>query len=187
MCSAFDEALQNPLYDPLLLIPMFILDFLYIEPFDEGTGQMSRLLTALLLYRAGYFVGKYISIEQKIENSLETYKKVLKECCSGWYQAANDYTPFVQYILEIILDAYRDFAEKIQPRHIERVSKSERIRTIIRETSGQITKSEIMAKCPDISQITVQRALNAMLKKEEIIKISGGRYTSYTWNREKES
>ena len=62
ICEAFDEILSGSDADPLLIIPMFILDFLCIHPFNDGNGRMSRLLTLLLLYRAGYIVGKYISI-----------------------------------------------------------------------------------------------------------------------------
>ncbi len=184
MSSTFEDALQDPMYDPLLLIPMFILDFLCIHPFNDGNGRMSRLLTLLLLYREGYNVGKYISIDKKLETSSDTYYSVLQNSSSGWHDNTNDYTPFVRYLLEIILESYQEFFSIIQAISNAGRSKPDRIRTIIRETSSQITKSEIMKKCPDISQITVQRALNDMIKSGEILKIGGGRYTSYQWNQE---
>ena len=52
---------------------------------------------------------------------------------------------------------------------------------------GKITKNQIMEKCPDISETTIQRTLSDLLKNNEIIKLSGGRYTSYIWNREEEN
>ena len=186
LCTAFDEALATTEADPLLLIPMFILDFLCIHPFNDGNGRMSRLLTLLLLYRAGYIVGKYISIEKMIEQTKETYYEALQNSSAYWHEDNNDYIPFVQYTLGVIVAAYREFSSRVKLIATSNMSKPERIREIIKETLGKITKTEIMEKCPDISQITVQRALNELLKNGEILKIGGGRYTAYTWNHEKE-
>ena len=184
-CKAYDEAVQSGA-DPLLLIPMFILDFLCIHPFNDGNGRMSRLLTLLLLYRSGYIVGKYISIEKLISDTKETYYEALQASSYNWHQGTNDYAPFVTYMLGILVAAYRDFESRIELLTTKGLSKPDRVREIIKNHLGKITKSEIMAQCPDISQITVQRALADLLKSGEIIKLSGGRYTSYTWNRERE-
>ena len=184
-CKAYDEAVQSGA-DPLLVIPMFILDFLCIHPFNDGNGRMSRLLTLLLLYRSGYIVGKHISIEKVIDQSKETYYETLQQSSAGWHENQNDYTPFVRYMLGVIVAAYRDFSSRVQVLVTSGMSKPDRIREVIKGTLGKITKAEIMEKCPDISQITVQRTLIELQKKGEIIKLGGGRYTSYTWNRERE-
>ena len=184
-CKAYDEAVQSGA-DPLLVIPMFILDFLCIHPFNDGNGRMSRLLTLLLLYRSGYIVGKYISVEKVIEQNKETYYETLQQSSAGWHENQNDYTPFVRYMLGVIVAAYRDFSSRVQVLVTSGMSKPDRIREVIKGTLGKITKAEIMEKCPDISQITVQRTLIELQKKGEIIKLGGGRYTSYTWNRERE-
>ena len=182
-CKAYDDALQEGA-DPLLIIPMFILDFLCIHPFNDGNGRMSRLLTLLLLYRSGYIVGKYISIEKMIEQSKETYYETLQQSSAGWHENENDYAPFVRYLLGVIVAAYRDFSSRVQLLTTSGLSKPERVREVIKGTLGKITKSEIMERCPDISQVTVQRALNDLQKSGQIIKLSGGRYTAYIWNRE---
>ena len=186
LCTAFDSAIKDPECDPLLLIPMFILDFLCIHPFADGNGRMSRLCTLLLLYRAGYTVGKYISLEKLIADSKETYYEALAESSQDWHEGTNNYAPFVRYLLGIIVAAYRAFDDRLKLLKNSGNSKSARIRELIRAHIGIITKSEIMAQCPDISQVTVQRALAELLERGEIIKIGGGRYTSYTWNREAE-
>ncbi len=186
LCTALQEASTDFELDPLLLMPMFILDFLCIHPFNDGNGRMSRLLTLLLLYRFGYFVGKYISIERLIADSKETYYEVLQESSAGWHEGTNDYLPFVRYMLGVVIAAYREFASRVDILITRGLSKPDRVREIIRSTTGRITKTQIMRQCPDISQKTVERALADMLKNGEIIKISGGRYTSYTWNWEKE-
>lgn len=186
LCDAFDDAIARNEADPLLIIPMFILDFLCIHPFNDGNGRMSRLLTLLLLYRAGYIVGKYISIEKVIETTKDTYYETLQSSSQGWHEEENDYAHFVRYMLGVILSAYRDFSSRIRVLTTSGMSKPDRIREIIKNTLGKITKTEIMQKCPDISQVTVQRTLNDLIKNGDIIKIGGGRYTSYIWNREKE-
>ena len=186
LCSALQEALKDPEMDPLLLMPMFILDFLCIHPFIDGNGRMSRLLTLLLLYRSGYFVGKYISLERLIADSKETYYEVLQDSSTGWHEGTNDYLPFVRYMLGIVIAAYREFVSRVDVLITRGLSKPERVREIIRSTTGKITKTQIMKQCPDISQKTVERALKELMDNGEIIKIGGGRYTSYTWNWEKE-
>ena len=187
ICEAFDEMISESAADPLLIIPMFILDFLCIHPFNDGNGRMSRLLTLLLLYRAGYIVGKYISIEKMIEQTKETYYEALQNSSANWHEDKNDYLPFVQYTLGIVTAAYREFSSKAKLVATSNMSKPERIREIIKETLGKITKTEIMEKYPDISQVTVQRTLNDLVTSGEILKIGGGRYTAYMWNHNKEN
>ncbi len=182
LCRALDEACADPEIDPLIIIPMFILDYLCIHPFSDGNGRMSRLLTLLLLYRSGYIVGKYISIEKAIEQTKETYYEALEDSSYGWHENENDYGHFVRYMLGIVLGAYREFKDRVQIVVESGSSKTERVRDVIKNTIGKITKSEILKECPDISDITVQRALADLLKNGEITKIGGGRYTSYIWN-----
>ena len=186
LCTAYGDAVNSGDLDTLLLIPMFVLDFLCIHPFNDGNGRMSRLLTLLLLYRAGYIVGKYISVEKLIEQSKETYYEALQQSSVGWHEGQNDYAPFVRYMLGVIVAAYRDFSERVHVLAASGMSKPERIRELIRSTLGKITKAQIIEQCPDISGITIQRTLSELQKSGEIIKLSGGRYTAYTWNRERE-
>lgn len=185
LCQAYNDLCKNGQYDPLLMIPVFILDFLCIHPFNDGNGRMSRLLTLLLLYRAGYNVGKYVSIERLIERTKGAYYDDLQDSSNGWHEEENDYIPFVTYLLGVILAAYREFSDRVKTVN-ENTRKPNRVRDIIKGHLGKITKTEIKAQCPDISQTTIQRALNDLVKSGEIIKIGGGRYTSYTWNREVE-
>lgn len=185
LCRAYNDLCSSGRYDPLLMIPVFVLDFLCIHPFNDGNGRMSRLLTLLLLYRAGYNVGKYISIERLIEGTKGSYYDELQESSAHWHEEENNYIPFVTYQLGVILAAYRELADRVRAVR-ENTKKPGRIRELVKNHLGCITKAEIMQQCPDISQITVQRALNDLVKSGEVLKIGGGRYTSYTWNRERE-
>ena len=184
LCEAYNDALQEGI-DPLLLMPMFILDFLCIHPFDDGNGRMSRLLTLLLLYKSGYIVGKYISIEKLIERTKETYYEVLQASSYGWHENENNYEFFVEYYLGVIVAAYKDFSTRVQTLIETGMSKPDRIREVIKKHIGKITKGEILEICPDISATTVQRTLADLVKSNEIIKLSSGRYASYIWNEEK--
>ena len=182
LCKQFREAKNE--VDPLVLNMMFVLDFLCIHPFNDGNGRMSRLLTLLLLYQSGFIVGKYISIEKIIEKSKETYYEVLQDSSINWHENENNYKPFVNYMLGVIINAYKEFEDRVQLLTNPNLSKADRIREIIKKHIGTITKSELMEMNPDISDTTIQRALADLLKRDEIEKIGGGRYTKYVWKVE---
>lgn len=186
LCDAYERAINEQKADPLLIIPVFILDFLCIHPFNDGNGRMSRLLTLLLLYKAGYIVGKYISLEKIIEKTKDTYYDALQESSYNWHEETNDYKPFVEYTLGIVLNAYREFSERVNVLITKDLSKPDRIREVIKSKVGKITKKEIIQACPDISKTTIERTLVSLQNSNEIIKLGGGRYTSYVWNREDE-
>jgi len=183
LCNTFNDAINDLDMDPLLLLPIFILDFLCIHPFNDGNGRMSRLLTLLILYRSGYIVGKYISLEKLIAESKESYYDALQDSDAGWHEGTNDYLPFARYMLGVIIAAYKDFADRVEILITKGLSKPERVREILRNSIRKLTKAEIMAQCPDIGERTVERALASLQESGEIIKIGGGRYTSYIWNR----
>ena len=179
LCTRFLEAWEANKMDKLVLIPMFILDFLCIHPFNDGNGRMSRLLTLLLFYKAGYIVGKYVSMEMLIEKTKETYYEALQASSTGWHENKNAYEPFVKYYLGIILKAYNEFESRVEHLKYRTLSKPERIKVIIDNKVGKITKKEIMDQCPDISKITVERTLADLVKSEYIAKVGAGRSTGY--------
>ena len=182
LCVAYKEAKNEA--DPLILMSMFILDFLCIHPFNDGNGRMSRLLTLLLLYQSGFIVGKYVSIEKIIEESKETYYEVLQDSSISWHENENDYKSFVNYMLGVVVNAYKEFETRVKLVTNPNLSKADRIREIIKNHIGTITKAELIKMNPDISDTTIQRTLAGLLKNNEIKKIGGGRYTKYVWNVE---
>lgn len=186
LCAAYNEAINRSEADALLIIPLFIIDFLCIHPFNDGNGRMSRLLTLLLLYQNDYIVGKYISLEKLIERTKDRYYDVLQESSQGWIEDENNYEPFVKYILGVIVAAYREFFDRAQIIEEKKVPKPDRIEELIKNHLGTITKTEIVEATPGISTTTVQRTLTDLVKAEKIIKIGNGRYTKYKWNWDKE-
>ena len=184
MCDSFRKVFENKNINRLLIIPMFILDFLCIHPFNDGNGRMSRLLTLLLLYQSGYLVGKYISIEMLIEKTKDTYYEALQASSVGWHNNSNDYTQFVKYYLAVVLKAYREFDKRMKYVVGQKLSKSERIKKLIFETNMPISKKQIMDFYPDISKVTVERTLIQLVKDGTIQKIGAGRNTKYVLSQE---
>ena len=140
---------------------------------------MSRLLTVLLYYKAGYIVGKYISIEMLIEKTKETYYESLQVSSTGWHECENTYEPFVKYYLGILLKAYYEFENRVEHLKYRKLSKPERIKSVIDHKVGKITKKEIMDLCPDISKVTVERTLTELVKTGYIAKVGAGPTTGY--------
>ncbi len=179
LCTRFPEAWEADRIDKLVLIPMFILDFLCIHPFNDGNGRMSRLLTLLLFYKAGYIVGKYVSMEMLIEKTKETYYEALQASSTGWHEGENSYEPFVKYYLGIMLKAYNEFESRVEHLKHRSLSKPDRIKAVIDNKVGKITKKEIMEFCPDISKVTVERTLTDLVKSGYIAKVGAGPSTGY--------
>ncbi len=179
LCTAYREALNAGTYDPLILTCMFIFDFTCVHPFNDGNGRISRLLTLLALYRAGYLVGKYVSIERAIEDSKTSYYETLKASSVGWDKNSNDYEPFARYLLGVILGACRDFEKRVAGMNSVGTSKADRVEAVFAQRLGKICKSDILEECPDISETTVERVLHDLLDKGVIQKVGAGPATGY--------
>lgn len=179
LCDEFNKAIDRAEYDPLLLIPMFILDFLCIHPFNDGNGRMSRLLTLLLLYRSGYIVGKYVSMEMLIEKTKETYYEALQNSSIEWHNTQSDYTSFVRYYLGVLLKGYNEFQDRIEHLKYRKLSKADRVKAVFEKKLGIVKKSDIATLCPDISETTIERTLKELLEAGYIEKIGRGRATGY--------
>lgn len=178
ICEQFNLALDNNAVDALILIPLFVRDFLCIHPFNDGNGRMSRLLTILLLYKCGYRVGKYISIESKIEKTKDAYYSALANSSDGWHEDDNDGKAFIKYTLGIILSAYRDLESRIELLG-EKKKFPETVKKAIDSTIGKFTKQDIMDKCPNISDKTIINVLTNLVKDGYLERRGAGRATYY--------
>ena len=183
LCVFYENAAKQGI-DPLIAIPIIILDFLSIHPFNSGSGMISRLLTTLLLYKEGYTVGKYISIDRIVKSNQDGYCKAIQQSMEGWDQGKNDYKPFADYMLDTVLYAYRQLSDKIDSFMKDDMSKPDKVEKAIQKKKGEITKSELIKICPDVSITTIERTLVQLQRSNKITKKGGGRYTSYVWNSE---
>ncbi len=178
ICEEYAKAINKYNIDPLIIIPIFIHDFLCIHPFNDGNGRMSRLLTTLLLYKSGYVIGKYISLEKKIQISKNEYYDALQKSSLGWIDSENDETPFIKYLLGTILAAYRDFEERVNLVG-NKLSALEMVEKAVKSTIGKFTKSDIMELCPEIGRGSVEQSLKTLCEKDIIKKEGTGRATFY--------
>ncbi|MCI6608483.1 MAG: Fic family protein [Bacilli bacterium] len=178
ICEEYDKAINTYGIDPLIAIPVFILDFLCIHPFNDGNGRMSRLLTTLLLYKSDFVIGRYISLEKKIEMTKDEYYIALQESSQNWYEEKNDDTPFIKYILGIILSAYRDFEERVNMVG-KKMSAKDMVVKAVQSKIGKFTKNDIMELCPEIGRGSVENALKALCEEGIIKKEGQGRATFY--------
>ena len=176
ICDEYNRAIGEGKVDPLLIIPVFIHDFLRIHPFLDGNGRMSRLLTTLLLYRAGYEVGKYISLEAKIAKNKDAYYASLEDSQVGWHEQQDDPTSFVKYLLSTIIAAYRDFDDRIQ---IVSPTSLDTVKNAIDNKLGKFTKKDILELCPGLSASTVERHIKKLTSEGYIAKHGAGKNTFY--------
>lgn len=178
MCESFNRETDACEVDPLILIPAFIVDFLCVHPFNDGNGRMSRLLTTLLLYRAGYVVGKYVSLESKIEKTKESYYKALEKSDINWNREENDITPFIKYILGTVLAAYRDFEQRVILVE-DKSSAIDLVRNAVNNTIGKFTKSDIMELVPSVGKSSVENSLKILIEEGVIGRGGKGKATFY--------
>ena len=178
ICEEFNRVSATEEVDTLLLIPIFIHDFLCVHPFNDGNGRMSRLLTTLLLYRAGYLVGRYVSLEKKIAELKDLYYDSLNMSQNGWHEGEDDPTPFIKYILKTIIAAYKDFEERIEIIDIKEPA-IEQVRAAVYKKIGKFTKSEIMEMSPKLGRASVENSLTALVKEEVLERRGSGRGTYY--------
>ena len=181
ICEEYRKALDNEITDPLILIPCFVLDFLCIHPFNDGNGRMSRLLTLLLLYKSGYMVGQYISIEKAIADTKESYYDALAIADQNWIDGKNDPKEFIKYMLGIILSCYRDFENRVCVAWSTGAKSTsyDIVKKYIETKIGTFTKQDALAGCPSLGSSSVEAALKKLVHEEVIERIGAGRKTHY--------
>ena len=178
MISAYNEALRLKI-PPLLLIPTVIHDFLCIHPFADGNGRISRLLTLLLLYKNGFFVGKYISLEMIIEETKDIYYEELQASSENWHSGTNNNLPFIKYMLSVIYKAYSECDERFKLISEKSLTSTERVMKVFENSLEPLSKSDIAILCPDISKRTIERALKELKDRGLIKQLGSGRSTKY--------
>ena len=178
ICDEYNRVIGNMEAEPLIVIPIFIHDFLCIHPFNDGNGRMSRLLTTLLLYRNGFYVGKYISLEAKIAKNKDLYYAALRQAQEGWHEETEDAVPFIKYLLGIILSAYRDFEERFSL--VEQKKPAlETVRQATLNKIGRFSKQDIRELCPALSVSSIEGALRKLVASGELKREGNGKSTCY--------
>ena len=178
ICEEYNRVIGNMEVEPLIAIPVFIHDFLCIHPFNDGNGRMSRLLTTLLLYRNGFYVGKYISLEAKIAKNKDLYYDTLGRAQIGWHEGKEDVVPFIKYLLGTVLAAYRDFADRFALVEIK-LPALETVRRAALNKIGRFTKQDIRELCPSLSISSIEGGLRKLVSAGELKKEGSGKNICY--------
>ena len=178
ICEEYNRVIGNMEVEPLIIIPIFIHDFLCIHPFNDGNGRMSRLLTTLLLYRNGFYVGKYISLEAKIAKNRDLYYSVLSQAQHGWHEGNEDVVPFIKYLLGTILAAYKDFEDRFSLVETK-LPALEMVRQASMYKIGRFNKQDIRELCPTLSNSSIEKAFRDLISLGEIRKEGKGKSTYY--------
>lgn len=178
ICEEYNRVIGNLEVEPLIIIPIFIHDFLCIHPFNDGNGRMSRLLTTLLLYQNGFYIGKYISLEAKIAKNKDLYYSALSQSQTGWHEGKEDALPFIKYILGTILASYKDFEERTSLVQ-EKLPALEMVRMASKSKIGRFNKQDIRELCPTLSDSSIEGALRKLVAAGELKKEGKGKSTCY--------
>lgn len=178
ICEEYNRVIENMEVEPLIIIPIFIHDFLCILPFNEGNGRISRLLTTLLRYRNGFYVGKYISLESKIAKHKDLYYNALFQAQHGWHEGNEDVVPFIKYLLGTILAAYKDFEERFSIVETK-LPALEMVRQASMYKIGRFNKQDIRQLCPTLSNSSIEKAFRDLISLGEIKKEGKGKGTCY--------
>lgn len=178
ICEEYNRVIGNLEVEPLIIIPIFIHDFLCIHPFNDGNGRMSRLLTTLLLYQNGFYIGKYISLEAKISKNKDLYYSAMSQSQTGWHEGKEDALPFIKYILGTILASYKDFEERTSLVQ-EKLSALEMVRMASKSKIGRFNKQDIRELCPTLSDSSIEGALRKLVAAGELKKEGKGKSTCY--------
>lgn len=178
ICEEYNRVIGNLEVEPLIAIPVYIHDFLCIHPFNDGNGRMSRLLTTLLLYRSGFYVGKYISLEAKIAKNKDLYYEALGRAQDGWHEGEEDVVPFIKYLLGTILAAYKDFEDRFEIIE-EKLPALEMVRKATKNKIGKFSKQDIRELCPTLSVSSIEGSLRTLVKEGELMKGGSGKATYY--------
>ncbi len=165
--------------DPLILIALYVLDFLCIHPFLDGNGRMARLITLLLLYRNGYEVGRYISLERVIEQTKESYYETLQKSSQGWHKGKHDALPWVEYALSTILAADKEFESRFAGVSKGRGSKTDIVMNAIDSIVGDFSVSDLEKACPDVSVDMIRHVLKKLKKDDRISSLGKGRFARW--------
>lgn len=175
LVSNYRDANDRRNLEPLVLVPLAILDFLCIHPFRDGNGRTARLLSLLLLYHCRYRVGRYISLERIIEESKETYYECLESSSQGWHEGRHDVHPWLNYFWGTLTRAYGEFEERVGTLVSGKGSKTGQVRAAVARRLTPFAISEIEKDCPGVSHEMVRHVLRQMRDESSIVRQGSGR------------
>ena len=178
ICNAYNTAVRENVYSPLLVSILFILDFICIFPFEIGTGRMARLLALLLFNKNDFTIGRFISIDAEIERTMDAYYDAIRASAKGWAEGTNDYAPFLEYMLGVLMNCYGQLTGRTSALSVKG-SNEMTIRRYFQGLEKPVSKIEILEANPTMSQKTLERILQKMQREGSIERVGAARATKY--------
>ncbi len=155
--------------EPLVMVPLAVLDFLCIHPFSDGNGRMARLLTLLLLYNHQYEVGRYISLERIFEESKDSYYETLETSSRGWHEGKHDVLPWMTYFWGVVLAAYKEFEARVGALRSGRGAKTDLVEQAVARRTHPFGIADIEAECPGVSREMVRHVLRRLRAEGKLV------------------
>lgn len=181
LCAHYRAQFDRDEASLLVLIALFVLDFLCVHPFADGNGRVSRLLTLLLLYQAGYEVGRYISLERIIEQRKDGYYESLEASSVGWHQSRHDVLPWLEYFFGVLEASYSEFEERVQALLDSSKSKREAVELVAMALPVPFRTADVVERLPHISRSTISKTLAGLKSRGKLSSEGAGRGT--VWSR----
>lgn len=181
LMKEFDEGLKNARIHPLILLAALNLDFLCIHPFRDGNGRVSRLLLLLSCYQLGFEVGRYISLERIIEQNKERYYETLRISSQDWHQRKHDPWPYINYLLFILKEAYKELEARVGEMEAPRGAKMELVFDALKKIHSPFSLSELETACPGVGREWIQTILGNLKKDNRVICTGKGRGARWTF------
>ena len=185
LIKEYRNCIENHAYEPLIIIPAFILDFLCVHPFRDGNGRSARLLTLLMLYHFGHEVGRYISLERIFEESKETYYEALETSSQNWHEGKHNIMPWLNYFWGVLIKAYKEFEQRVGTHTTGKGNKSDHAKHTIVSMEIPFSISDIERACPAISRDTIRMVLRKL--RDEGLIHSTGKGRGAKWEKTKKT
>lgn len=165
----YEAAKREGRTHPLVLIGALILDFLAIHPVADGNGRLARLMTTYEMLSQGYGVARYVSIEQRIFESKNSYYASLYESQRDWHEGEHDVWPWISYLARILAGAYEDFEQRVVTAGERTGTKQDRVRSYILDQAPPVfRRRDVERALPGISLATIRLVLNDLRDARQI-------------------
>lgn len=181
LVSLWGRCIGERTVPPLIALAAFNLDFLCIHPFRYGNGRVSRLLLLLQCYHLGFEVGRYVSLERLIEQNKERHYEALERSSQRWHEGRHDPWPYINYLLFVLKNAYREFEARVGEVASPRGAKTELVHSAVDGMRADFTLAELERACPGVSRDMVRRVLRDLQTARRVTCL--GRGPGARWRR----